>query len=110
MVDYNKIDLWKCNGTIAQQWTYNLTSNGTGTITNVDGYCLDVDGAGTSSMTLVDLYQCNSTVAQVWEVNATTGTIINPHSGLCLDDKAASTKNGNQIWIYTCNGTAAKNG
>jgi hypothetical protein len=69
---------------------------------------LDVDGAGTSSMTLVDLYQCNSTVAQVWEVNATTGTIINPHSGLCLDDKAASTKNGNQIWIYTCNGTAAQ--
>ena len=108
LVDYNKIELYKCNSTNAQQWTYNLASNGTGTITNINGYCLDVDGAGTSSMTLVDLYQCNSTVAQVWEVNSTTGTIINPHSGLCLDDKAASTINGNQIWIYTCNGTAAQ--
>jgi hypothetical protein len=109
MVAFNKIQLYTCNGTGAQQWTVNTTS-GTpaGTIVNSDGYCLDVDAAGTKPSTLVDLYPCNGTAAQEWTVNASSNTIVNPHSGLCLDDYAASTADGNQIQIYTCNGTAAQ--
>jgi fibronectin type 3 domain-containing protein len=107
-VNFNKIELWGCNGTGAQVWTYNPNN---GTIVNSNGYCLDVLYDGTSSGTQVDLYQCNGTPAQVWSVKSpqgVPGAITSPHSGLCLDDKNSGTRNGNQIWIYTCNGTGAQ--
>lgn len=102
-VDGNKIQLWDCNSTAAQNWNVNTN----GTITNSNGFCLDVKSAGTTPRTLVQLWECNGTVAQVWKVN-TNGTITNPHSGLCLDDQYSNTTNGNQIWIWGCNGTNAQ--
>lgn len=107
-VNYNKINLWSCNGTGAQQWTVNATATSPGTIVNANGFCLDVDGDLTAAFTKVDLYQCNGTTAQDWIINTTADTIINPHSNLCLDDFSALTTNGNQIDIYPCNGTAAQ--
>lgn len=103
VADGNKIQLYSCNGTKAQQWT----NPGDGTL-RVQGYCLDVKAAGKAVGTLVQLYHCNGTVAQQWTVNTTTKTVVNPNSGLCLDDKAAKTTNGNTIWMYTCNGTNAQ--
>lgn len=103
VADGNKIQLYSCNGTKAQQWT----NPGDGTL-RVQGYCLDVKAAGKAVGTLVQLYHCNGTVAQQWKVNTTTNTVVNPNSGLCLDDQAARTTNGNTIWMYTCNGTAAQ--
>lgn len=106
-VDKNKIQLWGCNQSVAQQWKVN--SNGT--ITNANGKCLDVAGAGTTKKTIVWLYHCNGTVAQKWKVDSKTHTIHynNPKAhNLCLDDKYAETANGTQIWVYTCNGTAAQ--
>ena len=102
--NYNKIQLYTCNGAEAQQWT--VESNGT--IVNENGYCLNVVESGTASKTLVDLHQCDGVVGQLWKVNSTSNTIANPHSGLCLDDRYANTANGNQIWVYTCNGTGAQ--
>jgi uncharacterized membrane protein YgcG len=107
-VAYNKIQLWVCNGTGAQEWTINASSSTPGTVVNSNGYCLDVYHDKTASRTPVDLYPCNGTTAQEWVVNDSTGTFINPHSGLCLDDKWGGTANGNQIWAYTCNGTSAQ--
>jgi endoglucanase len=103
VADGNKIQLWQCNGTVAQAWTL----PGDGTI-RVQGYCLDVQAAGKAPKTLVQLYHCNGTVAQQWKVDKDAKTVINPNSGMCLDDQAAGTANGNQIWIYTCNGTDAQ--
>jgi hypothetical protein len=103
-VPYNKIELFTCNTTGAQQWT--LTSSGT--IVNNNGYCLDVYHSGVWPSTVVDLYPCNGTVAQKWVVDVTKHTIVNPNSKLCLDDRWSGTKDGNQIQIYTCNGTAAQ--
>ncbi len=99
----NKIQLYNCNGTSAQQWK--LTDNGT--IVNSNGFCLDVKGAGKEAKTIVQLYTCNGTVAQKWQLNA-NGSIVNPNSGLCLDDKYAGTANGTQIWMWPCNNTAAQ--
>jgi beta-glucanase (GH16 family) len=103
---FNKIELYTCNGSTAQQWTFNTTTK---TITNTNGYCLDVRGAGTTAGTFVDLYSCNGTVAQIWTVNSANNTITYPHGyNLCLDDKYARTANGTQIQVYTCNGTKAQ--
>lgn len=98
----NKIQLYHCNGTAAQKWTF----PGDGTM-RVQGFCLDVKGASKAKGTVVQLYQCNGTVAQQWKAQS-NGSIINPNSGMCLDDKYANTSDGNQIWIWPCNGTAAQ--
>jgi chitosanase len=99
----NKIQLYACNGTSAQKWTF----PGNGTIVNANGYCLDVAGAGKAPKTLVQLYTCNGTVAQKWTLKS-NGSIMNPNSGLCLDDKYSGTANGTQIWMWPCNGSSAQ--
>lgn len=102
-VNGNKISLWDCDSTAAQQWTL----PGDGTIRN-NGYCLDVKGAGKTKSTIVQLYKCNGTVAQQWKVNSNAKTVVNPNSNMCLDVRSAHTANGTQIQIYTCNGTGAQ--
>lgn len=99
----NKIQLYKCNGTAAQKWTF----PDNGTIVNSNGYCLDVKGASKQPKTVVQLYKCNGTAAQQWAVK-TNGTMVNPNSGLCLDVKYSGTANGTQIWMWPCNNTAAQ--
>lgn len=105
----NKIQLWSCNSTIAQQWRVNSD----GTITNVNGYCLDVRGGEVVDRTPVQLWHCSTgNKNQQWVVhaipNSTASTIVNPQAGLCLDDKYSNTKNGNQVWVWHCNGTNAQ--
>jgi hypothetical protein len=93
-----KVDLWDCNNTGAQQWTY---TNGT---LQTNGKCLDITGAGTANGTLAELWDCNGGANQQWE--PTNGTLVNPASGKCLDDPGFSTTNGTQLDIWSCDGGA----
>ena len=94
----NKVDIWKCNGTQAQEWSYNNNH----TITNF-GQCLDVNKSGVTNGTLVGLSPCNGSLSQQWTKTA-TNTIIGAGSGKCIDDPNASTVDGTQLQIWTCNG------
>jgi predicted alpha-1,2-mannosidase len=99
----NRIQIWGCNGTAAQQWT--VEPDGT---VRVVGGCLDVTSSGTANGTLVQWYGCNGTGAQQWKPGANS-SLINPESGKCLDDPGSSTSPGTQLQLYTCNGTGAQN-
>jgi hypothetical protein len=101
-VNRNKVQLYTCNGSVAQSWTM----PGDGTI-RVQGYCLDVTGGNINPRTLVQIYSCNGTAAQKWTMN-NDGTIINIRSGLCLDDQYRKPDDGNIIWMYQCNQTPAQ--
>jgi chitinase len=92
----NPVQVYTCNGTDAQQWTY---SNNT---LSVLGDCLDVEYGGTANGTTVDLYPCNSTGAQVWE-HQSDGAYLNPQSGKCLDDTGYGGS-GTQAQIWSCTG------
>jgi predicted alpha-1,2-mannosidase len=105
VANYNKIDIWTCNGSDAQQLDIAVQPNGT---IGVLGKCLDVNNSGTTNGTLVDLYQCNGTGAQQWSFGS-SGSLVNPQSGKCLDDPNSSTTTGTQLQIYTCNGSPAQN-
>jgi RHS repeat-associated protein len=96
----NKIEIWTCNSTTAQSWTFNSD----GTIT-LGGKCLDIYGAGTANSTPVDLYTCNGGANQVW-VPIANG-LENPNSGKCLADPSSSTTDGTQLIIYTCLGSSS---
>ncbi|GAB2742945.1 CAP domain-containing protein [Kitasatospora kifunensis] len=95
------VQLYDCNGTNAQNWTYNG-----GTLTAL-GKCLDVTAAGTADSTPVQLYDCNSTGSQQW-VYAEGGVLVNPQSSKCLDVPGGNAVNSAQLQIYTCNYTAAQ--
>ncbi|MBO9553928.1 beta-1,3-glucanase family protein [Cellulomonas sp.] len=99
----NKIQIWDCNGTVAQKWTFKEA----GSTLRVQGKCLDIAGGGTGNGTKVQLYDCNGTGAQVWLPQA-NGSYKNPQSGRCLDNPSASTTKGTQVQIWDCNGTGAQ--
>ena len=95
----NPVDIWQCNGTDAQQWTYNTSTH---TITDF-GMCLDVNKQGTANGTKVDLYTCNGGDNQRWTTTA-SNTLVDEQSGTCLDVPNGTATNGNQLQIWTCNG------
>ena len=99
--NYNPVQIWGCNGTGAQQWTFDQANDTLQAL----GMCLDVAAGGTADGTLVDLYYCNGTGAQVWQPRS-DGALYNPQSGKCLDDTGWSTTWGTQVEIWDCTGNA----
>ncbi|HKN52747.1 MAG TPA: TIM-barrel domain-containing protein, partial [Amycolatopsis sp.] len=91
----NPIQIYGCNGTVAQQWT--VASD-----LRVLGKCMDAKDGGTANGTLIQLYDCNGTGAQQWQ--QVNGTLRNTESGRCLDDPNFSTANGTQLVLWDCNG------
>jgi len=98
-----KVQLWGCNGSAAQQWTYVEA----GSTLRAFGKCLDVSGGGTANGTKVQLWDCNSTGAQVF-IHRSDNTYYNPASNRCLDDPNGSTAQGTQQQIWDCNGSGAQ--
>jgi hypothetical protein len=99
--NYNPVQVYTCNNTDAQQWTFD-TANDT---LQVLGMCMDIYAGGTADGTLVDLYYCNGSGAQVWQPQS-DGALYNPQSGKCLDDTNWSTTPGTQLQIWDCTGNA----
>lgn len=98
----NQIQIWGCNGSVAQKWTFVQA----GTTLHVQGKCLDIAAGGTANGTKVQLWDCNGTGAQVWIPQ--NGGYYNPQSNRCLDDPAASTTAGTQVQIWDCNASSAQ--
>ncbi|MGH3283495.1 MAG: ricin-type beta-trefoil lectin domain protein [Streptosporangiaceae bacterium] len=97
--DRNKIDIWSCNGTAAQRFTF--AANGE---LQVRGKCID-DRAFGRSGTKVILFTCNGGSNQRWTHKA-NGEYVLAFRGLCLDDPAFSRTNGTQLVVWSCNGGA----
>ncbi|MYS22319.1 Beta-glucanase, GH16 family [Streptomyces sp. DvalAA-14] len=96
----NPIGLAGCNGSAGQQWS--PYTDGT---VHVQGGCLDVTSAGTTSGTTVQWYPCNGTGAQNWAHQA-NGELVNLNSGLCLTDPGGNT--AARLDIETCTGAASQ--
>ncbi|MEZ0096160.1 glycoside hydrolase family 3 C-terminal domain-containing protein [Streptacidiphilus sp. EB129] len=98
--DTNKVEVYDCNGTTAQQWS----EHPDGTV-RANSTCLDVAGAGTNDGTPVQIYTCNGTGAQIWQ-HQSSGALLNPNSGKCLTDPESTATNGTQLVISSCTGAA----
>jgi glucoamylase len=97
------IQIWTCNGTNAQSWTW---SSGAGTLGILDK-CIDVTGGGTANGTKIQLWDCNGTGAQQWRWRQQS-RLVNPQSGRCLDATGGGTADGTRLQIWDCNDTAAQ--
>jgi hypothetical protein len=90
----NKVDIWTCNGTVAQKWTF---TNGA---LSVVGKCLDDSSQGGAGSKLV-IWTCNGHKAQTWS-HRSNGEYVLKLNGLCLTDPSGSSVNGTQVQVRVC--------
>jgi serine protease len=90
----NKVDIWTCNKTVAQNWTF------TGNELSVQGKCLDDSTQGGAGAKLV-IWTCNGHNAQLW-THRSNGEYVLKLNRLCLTDPSGSSKNGTQVVIRAC--------
>ena len=95
------VQVYTCNGTGAQQWTYVEA----GTTLHALGKCLDIPGGATANATKLQIWDCNNTAAQVF-IHRADGSYYNPQANKCLDDDGWSTTPGTQVIIWDCTGGA----
>ncbi|MFJ9641674.1 ricin-type beta-trefoil lectin domain protein [Streptomyces sp. NPDC101206] len=89
-----QIQLYTCNGTVAQSWI--LYRDGT---FRALGKCLDNSRNANTNGNKIQLWDCNGSAAQRWSVNA-KGQIVNAGTGKVLDVKGGSTANGTPVQLY----------
>lgn len=101
------VQLWTCNGTGAQQWTWRADQS----LYNPQSrLCLDIPYGSSTPGTALQLWSCNRAAAQRFDLAALTaarGQVQNPNK-LCLDDRYGSSVDGAVIQQWTCNLTAAQ--
>jgi hypothetical protein len=107
------VQQYACNGTTAQQWQFEATSNGFFRInTRIDpAQVLDVTGVSTADGALIQLWAYGGGNNQQWQpVAESTGSyhLVNRNSGKCLDVPGASLADSVQLQQYTCNNTGAQ--
>ncbi len=93
-----KVDIWTCNKTVSQQWTFVSGA------LSVQGKCLDDSSQGGTGAKMV-IWTCNSHSAQTWAHNS-SGEYVLKLNGLCLTDPSGSATNGTQVVIRTCSNFA----
>ena len=96
-----QVQIYNCNGGLAQQWTYDPTSKELMYVKS-PSMCLEARGGGTTRGHGGADQHCNGTLAQKWTLSW-NGTITNDKSGLFLDAKGGGTVNGTlvQLWNAT---------
>jgi beta-glucosidase len=107
--DGTQADIWTCNGSAAQQWTY--VQDGT---LRIHGKCLVPPSSSPANGAKVVLAACTGAPVQQWwltyprsispSLGAIPVTLLNPASGMCLSDTGWSTTNGTRVVVGSCNG------
>ncbi len=90
----NKVDIWTCNNTTSQKWTFS------GGHLMVLGKCLN-DASHTGAGTNLVIWGCNTHRGQLW-THRSNGEYVLQLNGLCLTDPSASPVNGTQVQIHAC--------
>jgi beta-glucanase (GH16 family) len=94
------VQLWDCNGTTAQQWTWAADGS-----VRALGKCLDVPSGSTANGAKLQLWDCNGSGAQRWTFSG-ANDIVNPQSNKCMDATGNSSANGTRLQIWDCGGGA----
>jgi hypothetical protein len=97
------IQLYSCNATVAQKWTFTPAPDQTdpdlGTLSVYDTWC--VQPAGSTAGSAVQIQKCDGSAAQRLE-RTSAGQLRHPASGLCLAVKDGGTANGTPIVLAVC--------
>ena len=92
----NPVDLYTCNGTAAQKWSYSSSE------LHVFGLCLsDTGGSGSK----VSITNCKGAATQTW-THPSNGEYVLKSNGLCLTDPGSSKTAGTVQQLAACKDTA----
>jgi beta-glucanase (GH16 family) len=97
-VDGARLQTYDCNGSAAQQWTF----NGDGTLRAM-GKCMDPAGGALANGTPIQLVTCNGNAVQRFTLSA-AGDLVNVSANRCVDVKDRNTANGAQLQLWDCGG------
>ncbi|GAA0813995.1 glycoside hydrolase family 16 protein [Spirilliplanes yamanashiensis] len=100
--DGAKLQIWNCNTTAAQRWTF----HGDGTVRAM-GKCMDPAWAGTADGTEVNLVTCNGNPAQRFTLSG-AGDLVNISADKCVDVRNRQTSNGGKLHLWTCHGGSSQ--
>ncbi|MFB9234955.1 ricin-type beta-trefoil lectin domain protein [Plantactinospora siamensis] len=98
--DGARLQLWDCNGTPAQQWSF----PGDGTVRAL-GKCMDVAWGSTANGAAVQLATCSGNPAQQFRLTA-AGDLVNPQANKCVDVADWNSANGAPLQTWDCTGGA----
>ncbi|WP_431771584.1 ricin-type beta-trefoil lectin domain protein [Streptomyces cucumeris] len=92
-----QIQLYRCNGGVAQSWL--LEQDGT---FRALGKCLDNAGNAATDGNKIQLSDCTGKASQKWSVNA-KGQIVHVASGKVLDVTGGSTADSTKVQLHSAN-------
>jgi len=98
--DGTQLQIWDCNGTVAQQWTF--AADGT---VRAMGMCMDVAWGSTANGAKIQIVHCNGNPAQQFVLSA-AGDLVNPQANKCVDVQDWNTANGAKLQLWECTGGA----
>jgi len=98
-VDGAKLQMWTCNGSAAQRWTFV-----DGTI-RAGGLCMDVAWGSTADGAAIQLANCSGNLAQKFTFTS-AGDLVSVLANKCVDIKDWNSADGARLQTWTCGGTA----
>ncbi|MBC6466701.1 ricin-type beta-trefoil lectin domain protein [Actinomadura alba] len=98
-VDGQRLQLWDCNPTDAQKWTF----PGDGTI-RAFGLCMDVAWGSTANGAAIQLARCSGNPAQQFVLSG-AGDLVNPQANKCVDVTGWGGT-GTPLQLWDCTGGA----
>ncbi|MEV1289080.1 ricin-type beta-trefoil lectin domain protein [Micromonospora sp. NPDC049679] len=99
-VDGAALQLWDCNGTAAQNWTF----AGDGTV-RAFGKCMDVAWGSTANGATIQLVTCSGNPAQQFVLSG-AGDLVNPQANKCVDVADWNSASGARLQTWECTGGA----
>ncbi|GAA0453862.1 hypothetical protein Ade02nite_02170 [Paractinoplanes deccanensis] len=94
------VQMWTCNGTAAQRWTFV-----NGTLQTSNNKCLDVAWGSTANGAVIQIANCSGNPAQQFVLSA-AGDLVNPQANKCVDIDAWNANDGARLILWDCTGGA----
>lgn len=107
MLNGTNIQLYDCNGTAAQQFSFD--GRAIKLMQTTPNKCIDLKQSSDGNGTNIQLYDCNGTKAQQWIYDGFSKAFRSAvNTNKCLDVDHSNTANGTNIQLWDCNGTDAQ--
>ena len=94
------LQMWECNGSGAQRWTFV-----NGTLQTSNNKCMDVAWGSTANGAVLQIANCSGNPAQQFVLSA-AGDLVNPQANKCVDIKDWNGNWGAALQTWDCAGTA----
>ena len=98
--DGTQLQMYDCNGTAAQSWTF--AADGT---VRAFGKCMDVAWGSRDNGAIIQIVGCSGNPAQQFILSG-AGDLVNPQANKCVDVDGWNTSNGAKLIQWECTGGA----